>query len=89
MVRRGGTVAAQRPAAGRLPVVDLRHRTARHYRARLDRRHAARSARGTGVRRRGQGQGHGPCRTKLENINDVFSRMHHGDIEGRIVLDLA
>ncbi len=26
---------------------------------------------------------------KLENINDVFSRMHHGDIEGRIVLDLA
>ena len=26
---------------------------------------------------------------RLENINDVFSRMHHGDIEGRIVLDLA
>ncbi|UAK23099.1 alcohol dehydrogenase AdhP [Sphingomonas nostoxanthinifaciens] len=24
----------------------------------------------------------------LENINDVFSRMHHGEIEGRIVLDL-
>ncbi|WP_454888488.1 zinc-binding dehydrogenase [Sphingobium herbicidovorans] len=27
--------------------------------------------------------------SKLENIDDVFSRMHHGDIEGRIVLDLA
>ena len=26
---------------------------------------------------------------KLENINDVFTRMHAGDIEGRIVLDLA
>ncbi|MDZ5454582.1 alcohol dehydrogenase AdhP [Labrys sp. ZIDIC5] len=24
---------------------------------------------------------------KLENINDVFTRMHHGDIQGRIVLD--
>ncbi|WP_429925712.1 alcohol dehydrogenase AdhP (plasmid) [Agrobacterium vitis] len=23
----------------------------------------------------------------LENINDVFARMHHGDIQGRIVLD--
>ncbi len=23
----------------------------------------------------------------LENINDVFTRMHHGDIQGRIVLD--
>ena len=26
---------------------------------------------------------------KLENINDVFSRMHAGQIEGRVVLDLA
>jgi alcohol dehydrogenase, propanol-preferring len=26
---------------------------------------------------------------KLENINDVFARMHRGEIEGRIVLDLA
>ena len=24
---------------------------------------------------------------KLENINDVFARMHHGDIEGRVVID--
>ncbi|HJW47718.1 MAG TPA: alcohol dehydrogenase AdhP [Lysobacter sp.] len=26
---------------------------------------------------------------KLENINDVFARMHKGEIEGRIVLDMA
>jgi len=26
---------------------------------------------------------------KLENINDVFARMHAGQIEGRVVLDLA
>ena len=26
---------------------------------------------------------------KLEDINDVFARMHKGEIEGRIVLDLA
>lgn len=24
---------------------------------------------------------------KLENINDIFARMHHGEIEGRIVID--
>ena len=23
----------------------------------------------------------------LENINDIFARMHHGDIQGRIVID--
>ncbi|MCC8364629.1 alcohol dehydrogenase AdhP [Lysobacter sp. A6] len=26
---------------------------------------------------------------KLENINDIFARMHRGEIEGRIVLDMA
>jgi propanol-preferring alcohol dehydrogenase len=26
---------------------------------------------------------------RLENINDVFARMHAGAIEGRIVLDFA
>ena len=26
---------------------------------------------------------------RLENINDIFARMHAGQIEGRIVLDLA
>ncbi len=26
---------------------------------------------------------------RLENINDIFARMHKGEIEGRIVLDLA
>ncbi|MBD4966284.1 zinc-dependent alcohol dehydrogenase, partial [Xanthomonas citri pv. citri] len=25
----------------------------------------------------------------LDNINDVFARMHAGTIEGRIVLDMA
>jgi len=28
------------------------------------------------------------AKEKLENINDVFARMHKGEIEGRIVLDL-
>ena len=26
---------------------------------------------------------------RLENINDIFARMHKGQIEGRIVLDMA
>ncbi len=26
---------------------------------------------------------------RLENINDIFARMHKGEIKGRIVLDLA
>jgi len=25
----------------------------------------------------------------LENINDIFSRMHEGKIEGRIVIDMS
>jgi propanol-preferring alcohol dehydrogenase len=25
---------------------------------------------------------------RLENINDIFARMHEGRIEGRVVLDL-
>ena len=25
---------------------------------------------------------------RLENINDIFARMHEGKIEGRVVLDL-
>ncbi|HTO63322.1 MAG TPA: zinc-dependent alcohol dehydrogenase, partial [Bradyrhizobium sp.] len=24
---------------------------------------------------------------KLEDINDIFARMHHGDIQGRLVID--
>ena len=27
------------------------------------------------------------ARDKLENINDIFTKMHHGDIQGRIVID--
>ncbi|WP_118136162.1 alcohol dehydrogenase AdhP [Oceanicella sp. SM1341] len=26
---------------------------------------------------------------RLENINDIFAKMHHGDIEGRVVIDYA
>ena len=40
------------------------------------------------IRRRGQGEGDRLDR-KLEDINDVFARMHKGEIEGRVVLDLA
>ena len=29
------------------------------------------------------------AKAKLEDINDVFARMHKGQIEGRIVLDIA
>jgi D-arabinose 1-dehydrogenase-like Zn-dependent alcohol dehydrogenase len=29
------------------------------------------------------------ARARLEDVNDVFARMHKGQIEGRIVLDLA
>ncbi|MFV0624496.1 alcohol dehydrogenase AdhP [Sphingomonas sp. ac-8] len=36
----------------------------------------------------GQGKVHATIKTdRLENINDVFAKMHHGEIEGRIVLD--
>ena len=28
-------------------------------------------------------------RAKIEEINDIFVRMHKGQIEGRIVLDMA
>lgn len=36
----------------------------------------------------GAGKVHATVKTEaLENINDIFTKMHHGDIEGRIVLD--
>ena len=28
-------------------------------------------------------------RDRLENINDIFARMHAGQIEGRVVLDMS
>jgi propanol-preferring alcohol dehydrogenase len=38
----------------------------------------------------GEGKVHATVHTeKLEKINDIFARMHEGDIEGRIVLDLG
>ena len=38
----------------------------------------------------GEGTVHATVHTeKLEKINDIFARMHEGDIEGRIVLDLG
>jgi propanol-preferring alcohol dehydrogenase len=37
-----------------------------------------------------QGKVHATVRTDtLENINQVFARMHNGEIEGRVVLDLS
>jgi propanol-preferring alcohol dehydrogenase len=29
------------------------------------------------------------CTDRLENINDVFARLHEGRIEGRVMLGLA
>ena len=29
------------------------------------------------------------ARAKIEDINEIFARMHKGQIEGRIVLDLT
>ena len=37
---------------------------------------------------RGYGEGDRPKGT-LEDVNDVFARMHEGQIEGRMVLDLT
>jgi len=83
--RHGGP---QWPAARRFSAVDLRHRAQRRHRPRLDRRHPARPDGGAGLRRRGQGSRDCPHRTAREDQRRL-RRMHHGDIEGRIVLDLA
>ena len=88
MVRRGGTVALNGLPPGDFPLsifdTVLNGITVRGsiVGTRLDLLEALTFA--------GEGKVHATVHAeKLENINDVFSRMRHGDIEGRIVLDLA
>ena len=66
---------------------DLQCCSQRNNRARLDRRHPARPPGIAGIRCGREGE-RDSRDEKKENINDVFPRMHKGEIERRIVLDL-
>jgi propanol-preferring alcohol dehydrogenase len=86
MVRRGGTVALNGlpPGDFPLPIFDtvLNGVTVRGsiVGTRLDLQEALDFA--------GDGKVKATISTdKLENINDIFSRMHKGDIQGRVVID--
>ncbi|MBI2739015.1 MAG: alcohol dehydrogenase AdhP [Rhodospirillales bacterium] len=88
MVRRGGTVSLTGlpPGSFPLPIFDmvLNGVTVRGsiVGTRLDLQEALAFA--------GAGKVHATvAAARLENINDVFSRMHAGAIEGRVVLDLS
>lgn len=88
MVRRGGTVSLNGlpPGDFPLPIFDtvLNGITVRGsiVGTRLDLQEALDFAK--------LGKVHATVETAaLEDINEVFSRMHHGEIEGRVVLDLA
>ena len=88
MVRRGGTVSLNGLPPGNfpLPIFDmvLRGVTVRGsiVGTRLDLQESLDFA--------ARGQVKATVRTeKLENINDVFARMHKGQIQGRVVLDMA
>lgn len=88
MVRRGGTVSLNGLPPGNfpLPIFDmvLRGVTVRGsiVGTRLDLQESLDFA--------ARGQVKATVATeKLENINDVFARMHKGQIQGRIVLDMA
>lgn len=88
MVRRGGTVALNGLPPGDFPLsifdTVLNGITVRGsiVGTRLDLIEALAFA--------GDGKVHATVRTeKLEGINDVFAQMRRGDIEGRVVLDLA
>lgn len=88
MVRRGGTVSLNGlpPGSFPLPIFDvvLQGITVRGsiVGTRLDLQEALQFA--------GEGKVKATVSTaRLEGINDVFRRMHHGDIEGRVVLDFS
>ena len=88
MVRRGGTVSLNGlpPGSFPLPIFDmvLNGITVRGsiVGTRLDLQEAVQFA--------GDGKVHATTETaKLDDINDVFARMHAGKIEGRIVLDMS
>lgn len=88
MVRRGGTVSLNGlpPGSFPLPIFDmvLNGITVRGsiVGTRLDLQEALQFA--------GAGMVHATTSTeRLENINDVFRRMHEGHIEGRVVLDFS
>jgi len=54
----------------------------------VEHRNAPRLAGSSRLRRSGQGKVKATVATeRLENINDIFSRMRAGDIQGRIVID--
>jgi propanol-preferring alcohol dehydrogenase len=86
MVRRGGTVSLNGLPPGDFPIsifdTVLNGITVRGsiVGTRLDLQEALNFA--------ARGDVHATVQTEaLDNINDVFARMHHGEIEGRIVLD--
>ncbi|RJG52137.1 zinc-dependent alcohol dehydrogenase, partial [Sphingobium terrigena] len=86
MVRRGGTVALNGLPPGDFPLsifdTVLNGITVRGsiVGTRLDLQEALDFA--------AEGKVHATVTTDtLENINDIFARMHHGEIEGRIVID--
>jgi alcohol dehydrogenase, propanol-preferring len=88
MVRRGGTVSLNGlpPGSFPLPIFDmvLNGITVRGsiVGTRLDLQEALQFA--------GAGKVHATTETaKLDDVNDVFARMHAGKIEGRIVLDMS
>jgi propanol-preferring alcohol dehydrogenase len=88
MVRRGGTVVLNGlpPSSFPLPIIDmvLRGITLRGsiVGTRLDLQEALDFA--------GAGAVKATVRTaRLEDINDVFERLHEGQVEGRIVLDFG
>jgi propanol-preferring alcohol dehydrogenase len=58
-----------------------------HHHPRLVRRHPRGHGRMSRLRRRRQGQGR--HRASLSDINDVFDRLEHGKVAGRVVLDFA
>ena len=86
MVRRGGTISLNGLPPGS-SAADLRHGAERNtvrgsvVGTRLDLQEALEFA--------GAGKVRATVATeRLENINDVFSRMHAGAIDGRVVLDM-